>query len=326
MMQKGISPIAFSGVTRKSEPWILDFRATDHMTGREKLFSSYTPSPRNHRVKFVDGSYTVIAGIGTIEIGPMISLKEVLHVPNVSYNLISIRKITKELNCLVKFSPTDCVFQDRISGRTIGNAKEFNGLYRFEKNFIVNGQAHTTVCNPSLSGEDQIILLHCRLGHPSFLYLKHLFPSLFKKNDSFQCKVCQLAKHKRVSYPSHLYRASKPFALIHNDIWGPSCVRSLTNERWHITFTDDHTQVCWIYLLKDKSETEQDYKNFHSLIKTQYNEDVNVFRTDNGTEYVNSVLDEFLIKHGIIHQSSCVNTPQQNGISERKKPSFVRSC
>ena len=158
------------------------------------------------------------------------------------------------------------------------------------------------------------------------MYLKHLFPSLFKKNDSFQCKVCQLAKHKRVSYPSHLYRASKPFALIHNDIWGPSCVRSLTNERWHITFTDDHTRVCWIYLLKDKSETEQDYKNFHSLIKTQYNEDLNVFRTDNGTEYFNSILDEFLIKHGIIHQSSCVNTPQQNGISERKKSSFVRSC
>ena len=82
----------------------------------------------------------------------MISLKEVLHVSILSSNLISICKITKELNCLIKFSPTDCVvFYDRILGRTVGNAKEFNGLYHFEKNFLVNGQAHNAVCNLSFS-------------------------------------------------------------------------------------------------------------------------------------------------------------------------------
>ena len=82
----------------------------------------------------------------------MISLKEVLHVLILSHNLISISKITKELNCLIKFSPTNCVvFDERILGRTVGNAKEFNGLYHFEKNFLVNGQAHNAVCNLSFS-------------------------------------------------------------------------------------------------------------------------------------------------------------------------------
>ena len=101
---------------------------TDHMMGFEKLFSSYTQSSRNHRVQFANGSYMTIAGIGNIEISPMISLKEVLHVSNLSYNLISISKITKELNCLIKFSPTNCVvFDDRILGRTVSNGKEFNG-------------------------------------------------------------------------------------------------------------------------------------------------------------------------------------------------------
>ena len=60
--------------------------------------------------------------------------------------------LTKESNCLIKFSPTDCVvFNDRILGKTVRNGKEFNGLYHFEKNFLVNGQAHNAVCNLSFS-------------------------------------------------------------------------------------------------------------------------------------------------------------------------------
>ena len=34
--------------------------------------------------------------------------------------------------------------------------------------------------------------------------------------------------------------------------------------------------------------------------------------------YFNKVLSPFLIQQGIIHASSCVETPQQNGIAERK--------
>ena len=40
--------------------------------------------------------------------------------------------------------------------------------------------------------------------------------------------------------------------------------------------------------------------------------------TDNGTEYFNTILGDFLNKNGIIHQSSCIDTLQQNGIAERK--------
>ena len=39
---------------------------------------------------------------------------------------------------------------------------------------------------------------------------------------------------------------------------------------------------------------------------------------DNGREYFQSTLGEYLTKQGIIHQSSCVDTPQQNTVSKRK--------
>ena len=43
-----------------------------------------------------------------------------------------------------------------------------------------------------------------------------------------------------------------------------------------------------------------------------------ILRTDNGTEYFNETLNNFLLKKGMLHQSSCVNTLQQNEASERK--------
>lgn len=43
-----------------------------------------------------------------------------------------------------------------------------------------------------------------------------------------------------------------------------------------------------------------------------------IVRTDNGTEFFNHHLTSLCNQHGIIHQHSCVHTPQQNGRVERK--------
>ena len=91
------------------------------MTRYEKLFTSYILSFRNHKVKIKDGSFLVVVGIGTIEINPNITLKSVIHMPKLSCNFLSISKITKDLNCVVNFSPSICIFQDMILKRTIGS-------------------------------------------------------------------------------------------------------------------------------------------------------------------------------------------------------------
>lgn len=54
------------------------------------------------------------------------------------------------------------------------------------------------------------------------------------------------------------------------------------------------------------------------MIKTQFHTQIQFLRSDNGTEYVNSALGSYLRENGIIHQSSCRDTPQQNGVAERK--------
>ena len=64
-----------------------------------------------------------------------------------------------------------------------------------------------------LFNREKIWFHHCRFGHPSFRILKILFPSLFRKLDieSFHCEVCELAKHKCLTFLVTNKRSSKPF-------------------------------------------------------------------------------------------------------------------
>jgi transposase InsO family protein len=53
-------------------------------------------------------------------------------------------------------------------------------------------------------------------------------------------------------------------------------------------------------------------------VNTQFKVQVQILRTDNGTEYVNKRFGRFLSEKGIMHQTSFLDTPPQNGASERK--------
>ena len=72
---------------------------------------------------------------------------------------------------------------------------------------------------------------HFRLGHPNFAYLEKLFLVFFKNENPnlFQCEVCQLSKHTRNSFPHQLYKSSRPFIVIHNDVRCPSRIKQGIN-------------------------------------------------------------------------------------------------
>lgn len=162
------------------------------MTGCTQLISAYLLSSRNCKVTIADGSASMAAGTGTIKMGSNMMLKGVLYVPNLACNLLSINKITKDLGWKVAFPPSTCIFQDRLSEKKIGSARELNGLYYFENVHGVERKAYTIASN-SIPEIQQIMLLHYRLGDPSLSYLKFMFPKLSKTNNKFQSEICQLA-------------------------------------------------------------------------------------------------------------------------------------
>ncbi|CAN0917564.1 Retrovirus-related Pol polyprotein from transposon TNT 1-94, partial [Linum grandiflorum] len=221
--------------------------------------------------------------------------------------------------------------EEEGSGRTIGIADLHDDL------FIMNGargaegyggQSRALATSILDNIDSQIMLWHIRLGHPSFGYLQKLLPQLFlnKSSKDLQCDVCQLAKHTRNSYPSLPHKPTQPFAIIHSDIWGPTRVKNINGAKWFITFIDDHTRLTWTFLMKEKSETASMFQEFYDMILTQFNTKIQILKTDNAHDYFNAGLGTYLSQRGIIHCSSCVDTPQQNGIAERKNRHLLETA
>ena len=235
-----------------------------------------------------------------------------------SADFVSIQKLTHDLKCYAIFFPSYCVFQEQGSRRRIGLAKERNGFFttlNYLKKLVI-------ICLSFLgsSNKDTIWLYHLHLGHSSFRVLKVMFPYLFQGSDisKFNCETCELAKPTCVFFPISNKRSSHPFHLIHSDIWGPSTIPNVSRARWFVSLIDDCTRVTWIFLLKQKSDVSIVIPNFQSMVQNQFGVQIKSFRTDKARDYFNQILSPYFQSRGILHDSSCVNTPQQNGVAERK--------
>ena len=75
--------------------------------------------------------------------------------------------------------------------------------------------------------------------------------------------------------------------------------------------------------MKDKSKTSHIFQVFHKMIQNQFQDNVQVFKIDNACDFFNSILGPCLESNGIVHQSSCVDTPQQNGVAECKNRNLL---
>lgn len=67
--------------------------------------------------------------------------------------------------------------------------------------------------------------------------------------------------------------------------------------------------------MKIKSEVAFFVSQFHQYAKNHFQTSVKYISTNNGTEFL---LHSFFAASGIIHQTRCAYTPQQNGVVERK--------
>jgi transposase InsO family protein len=124
-----------------------------------------------------------------------------------------------------------------------------------------------------------------------------------------------LAKQHRFPFPVSTSSSNKIFDLIHCDIWSPFSINSLNGVKYFLTIVDDFSRFTWIHLMVTKSETWNLLIAFIQLIETQFSSKVKCLHIDNEIEFH---MPAFYQSKGIIHQLSCVETPQQNSIVERK--------
>lgn len=203
--------------------------------------------------------------------------------------------------------------------KRIGTAKLIQGLYILD----FHADSVTSVPHPHLSNASSVLptLWHNRLGHTSDVKLSLLKDVLHIATvNNKDCSICPMSKQHRHAFPSSSIKSSAPFDLVHCDLWGPFSVPTYHGYQYFFTIVDDFTRLTWCHLLTHKSDVQKHLITFHKMVLTQYSTRIKILRSDNGTEFL---LSDFYSREGIIHQTSCPYTPQQNGVVERKHQTLL---
>ena len=238
-----------------------------------------------------------------------------MSLPQFSFNLISVSKLTCTLNCSISFFPKHCLIQDLSTKRIIGRGCQSRGLYILETE-VTKSVAYSEIVTP--------FDLHYRRGHPSFPLLKKLYPQ-FSSLSSLNCELCQYAKLHRVHLSARVTKqASAHFELVHLDVWGPCLLVSPTGFQYFVTFVNDYSQTTKLYLMKNRSELFSYFRAFCVEIHTQFHVSVQNLRSDNAKEYMFEQFQSFMLQNDILHQTSCVDTPSQMELLKEKINTFLK--
>jgi transposase InsO family protein len=89
-------------------------------------------------------------------------------------------------------------------------------------------------------------------------------------------------------------------------------------KRYFITFIDDSTRFCYMYLLKSKDEASHYFKTYKAEVENQLERKIKRLRSDRGGEYFSCDFSDFCVEHSIIHEMTLPYSPQPNGVVEIK--------
>lgn len=307
----------FSASMSNDKGWYVDSGASMHLTMHREWLYDEIP-PLIDTIKVADDKKLTVKACGKVKLqvvnrngkSEMIEVHNVLYVPELATNLLSVSQIINN-GCHVQFDKEGCRIFNKMN-KLVAEAKLINNMYRLNTNSI-SAYMSTTKNNDAY-------LWHQRMAHLNFEDLNKLSESTgvkIENKDKVVCISCLEGKQSRNSFPSEGSRAKGMLELIHSDVCGPMEVQSLGGANYFVTFIDDYSRKVHVYLIKNKSDVFDKFKEYKAMVENQLNLSIKKLRTDNGREYLSNEFKSFLTKNGISHQTSTPYTPQQNGLAER---------
>ena len=247
-------------------------------------------------------------------------LKNILHVPSISQNLLSVHQFTKDNNVFFEFHPSFFCIKDLFSGATLLRGKSKDGLYPLQSIHQIKPHA--------LIGERvSLAHWHARLDHPSLRIVRQVLSkhhlAISTNKSPPVCHACQLGKSHRLPFYLSPSRSQFPLDLIFTDVWGPSPHLSNNGNRYYVCFIDDYSKFIWLFPFCAKSDVFNIFLKFQKFVERYFDRKIKSLQSDWGGEYRN--LNKFFTSLGISHRISCPHTHQQNGSVERKHRHIVET-
>lgn len=293
--------------------WWVDFGATIHVCKDRSWFKTYESMNDGSILHMGNESTALVHGKGCVDLkfssGKIVSLFNVLHVPDVRKNLVSSSVLN---NCGYKQVIESDKYVLSKHGVFIGFGYLCNQMFRLN---IVHDNVNSAFMSTTKLNDSN--LWHARLGHVHFKRMQDmskdgLIPAI--DMNTKKCKTCMMIKITKKPFQG-VKRETKVLELIHSDLCVLHATPSLGNKKYFVTFIDDASRFCYVYLLHSKNEALDKFKVFKTEVELQQSSLIKRLRTDRGGEYMDTLYFQSV---GIIHETTAPYTPQQNGISERK--------
>ncbi|GJV83301.1 putative ribonuclease H-like domain-containing protein [Tanacetum coccineum] len=274
------------------EKGAIDSGCSRHMTGNKSYLSDYEE---------IDGGFVSfgrdpkggrITGKGKISTGKL-DFKDLYFVKELKFNLFSVSQMSDKTNNVL-FTDTECVvlspdFKLLDENHVLLRVPRKDNMYSVDlKNIVHSGGLTCLFAKATL---DESNVWHRRLGHINFKTMNKLvrenlvrgLPSKIFENNH----TCVACKSKTVS------SISQPLQMLHMDLFGPTFVKSLMKTMYCLVVTDDYSRFSWVFFLATKDETSEILKTFITGIENLIDLKVKVSKCDNGTEFKNTVMNQF---------------------------------
>ncbi|MCO5593801.1 hypothetical protein L7F22_047819 [Adiantum nelumboides] len=264
--------------------WYVDSGASNHMTNHGEWFKELQALQNPGYVETGDDTAHPIAHTGNVPLslqdGNVKYLADVLHVPNITKNLVSVGQMVEQ-GLQVRFNADGLYVEEyKKNGKLIAQGKKVGRMFTLDVNIP---EVNAVMFAHGSGVVADIEIWHKRIGHANVQRLK------------------TMQSQELVT-----------------DVWDPAKTTSMGGCRFYVTFIDDHTRKVWVYFMKEKSEVFTHFQNFKVMAEKQTGKYIQCLRSDGGGEYFSNEFSSFLKKHGIQRQFTCRYTPQQNGVAERK--------
>ena len=246
-------------------------------------------------------------------------LNDVRYIPEVKRRLISLGSLEMNGCC---FSSSGGKMMVKRRNNLIMTVQRRGSLYYLYVSVVKVQKGQLNLVKPT-----SIKLWHERLGHPEMGSIKELVKrnviSAFEEQDMPPCQDCIRGKAKKLPYTTGKHNSTSPLDYIQSDLWGPASVNSIGGGRYYMSLIDDYSRKIWIYILKEKFEAFEKFKEWCIEVELEKGCKVKCLRTDNGLEFLSKEFDTFCKQRGIKRHMTVPLNPQQNGIAERANRTIV---